>query len=358
MYVVRIDNTTPPPLVLAMQTLTGVAPEEGGSNTLPVAVGYGNTYAINDRPWYQAFQSALSPSNIIPLAVTTGQMLWRYLPTLLELDSRKQRRYMSERRLTTNLPYGVEFTSLKRVTSRKQTQTGLARSTMAQIKQQGTLTNDTRHRLRNPNFQIIGDYLTVRDGQNLFEGEKCALTLPKKQFAADVDLNYRLGIAKALDIPLQPDWPGTNDYQTVGDDVYFGDATPAHLLAASVFSRPSMQHDATRCQTHDNPFISDGILSEGVFFDTPLFTAELQAMSDNDFGEVDLSEQPFRIVLNSRMAYPRVRMSLVHELLHILVEMHKFNLSHEAVHELALMIVNDILPSLGALAEYTNKSLQ
>jgi len=358
MYVVRIDNTTPPPLVLAMQTLTGVAPEQGGSNTLPVAVGYGNTYAINDAPWYHAFQQALTPSNIVPLVVTTGQMLWRYLPALLELDSRSTRQYMTERRLTTSLPYGVDFENLKQITNRKQTKVGLARSSAIQMKQQISRSRTAKHRLRNPNFQIIGDYLTVRDGQHLYQGRNCALTLPKKQFAADVDLDYRLGVARALNLPRSPTWHGNSNYHDIGDDIYFNATTPAHTLAAATYSRPGISHDTSACTMHDNPFLSDGVLKEGAFFETPLFTAELQAMSDNDFGEVDLSEEPFRIVLNSRMAYPRVRMSLVHELLHILVEMHKFNLSHEAVHELALMIVNDILPSLGALAEYTNKSLQ
>jgi len=94
-----------------------------------------------------------------------------------------------------------------------------------------------------------------------------------------------------------------------------------------------------------------------MFYRTPAFTAMLEPMGDDDFGQVDLSLQPFEITLNSRMEYPRVRMSMVHEMLHILTEMHKINLSHEALHEVALLIVNDILPGLGALAEYTQQAL-
>jgi hypothetical protein len=110
------------------------------------------------------------------------------------------------------------------------------------------------------------------------------------------------------------------------------------------------------CDHSNTIFRRSGNLKNGTFYETPLFTARLAPVKGNTFGYVDLNTRPFEITLNSGMAYPRIQMSFVHEVLHVLMEMHKINLPHETLHELALMITNDLMPGVSALAQWTNNA--
>jgi hypothetical protein len=288
---------------------------------------------------------------------------------MVALDARDIHKYMVPRRMPEILPGGVSFKDVQRMFDRPLV--AYARKTLsARAARQAQLDqNWPVKRLTNADHRIIGDYISVRDAQTFFSHRNGAYTLPRRAF----DLDTHAVVKQQLrDVPRfatklfgppafkQPTRPAVPKLQTTFDSASYDESYPevrpldglAHIT--QMRKRPRAQQDSV-CHDH-NIFVSQDTLRSGNFFSTPLFEATLEPMSDNDFGQVDLSTQPFQITLNSRMAYPRVRMSMVHEMLHVLLEMHKINLPHSMLHEVAVLIVNDVLPALGALAEHTERA--
>jgi len=374
MYVIRTDDTTPPQVILALKTLQEyTAPSDTGED-LPIVMSHEHSHAVNLTGFQKLFESPIKAATSTGMLMLLGQMLWRYAPLLLELDSRDSNKYMQAHRLTAALPGGRNYRRLRDIYTPHVIRASQSTGMLAQ-RQMQSINLGQKTRLTDTDYRIIGDYAVVRPGQNRYNTVAASLTLPWRPFKADVNVKGRRLITGQLDTIQRlydTKWPfmttaptyitrtarlkGWHDYRHITVDDDFSQASPLHGLAVLSDARRIPAPNNTSCDNH-NPFLTSGELRQGMFYRTPAFTAMLEPMGDDDFGQVDLSLQPFEITLNSRMEYPRVRMSMVHEMLHILTEMHKINLSHEALHEVALLIVNDILPGLGALAEYTQQAL-
>jgi hypothetical protein len=105
-----------------------------------------------------------------------------------------------------------------------------------------------------------------------------------------------------------------------------------------------------------NLFLSDTQLPTGIVCSTPTVEIRLEPLEDTLYGMVNVSRSPYIMTLNANMTYPRVRISLVHEYMHIFCHLHKIDLTHEQLHLLAVIMNNDIVPSLGQLDRFTNQA--
>jgi hypothetical protein len=105
---------------------------------------------------------------------------------------------------------------------------------------------------------------------------------------------------------------------------------------------------------NDNLFLAPGTLAPGLVTRTPLYIVRLEEMADTEYGMVRLGRRPFQITLNCNMTFERIRIALVHELMHVFTAMHKIDLSHEQLHTLALIVNNDVVPCIEALDHFAN----
>jgi hypothetical protein len=128
------------------------------------------------------------------------------------------------------------------------------------------------------------------------------------------------------------------------------------------YNAEGLKHDCATCK-HDNGsepipelvrsskpggrFSTSGGPS-GVFFKSGLIEGAFEPMGRGQFGEVNVAEFPFQIVLNSNVVNSRREASFVHEALHAITELYKLPLNHEALHTLAVAITTEVIP--GALA--------
>lgn len=63
------------------------------------------------------------------------------------------------------------------------------------------------------------------------------------------------------------------------------------------------------------------------------------------FGVTKMDTYPFQIMLNSKILGSRQAISLVHEMLHVFMKLHKMEgFSHSRLHDLAVFIFGEILP--------------
>lgn len=320
----------------------------------------------------------LETGGVLVSALTLmGQALWRYTPLIwrgatwvaskipweLEipfLDSTSSvDKYLQKRRLADVLPGRVNMNALQPLDRSN----GLLKSV---LKSKHFLPRDEMTTRRHHwDFKVIGDYSTHRGATTSINGPHHSIKVNSYQLARDTRLYERrafehdIGIAERF---MRLKWPGVaaisqprfNKTRVMNDNAYIGCALANNCLStaglATLSDRQGIRTDNNTACRH-NLFLQDTTLPIGTFFETPLFTATLEPMGDDDYGQVVIDAMPFKITLNSRMALPRVRMSLAHEMLHILCEMHKINLPHEALHEVALLIVNEILPGMSALDE-------
>lgn len=363
--------------MLALKMLANYTDPATQKAKIPLVMTNGNTNVVNTVALRNALGGPVPRSGMVPFLTALGQMAWRYLPTaaesmleLIPLDKRKNHDYLTSRRMPEKLPGGLHYSGLAPIY-----RNGASDYAMRDLKPRAAkqaVFNDynQRRHVTHYDHRIIGDYISVYPGQQYKRTADGAYTLPKRAYnldsnkdikdtVADVMAWSRQKLGVSFDVPrgqLLEAPPDVESFETVNRTSYYNSITPMNALSSLALRAPSLwARDNKICRDH-NVFLQDGSLPVGTFFRTPLFHATLEPMSDNDFGQVDLSRQPFEITLNSRMAYPRVRMSMVHEMLHVLFEMHKINLSHDMLHEVALLIVNDVLPALGALAEQTNRA--
>jgi hypothetical protein len=106
---------------------------------------------------------------------------------------------------------------------------------------------------------------------------------------------------------------------------------------------------------HDGYF-SDTPIKPGVFFKSSLIEGKIKPMGRSEFGEIDVSDFPFQVTLNSEIMPSRREASLVHETLHALTELYKIPMDHTQLHTLAVGLTTEILPAVLALkrAEASN----
>lgn len=63
------------------------------------------------------------------------------------------------------------------------------------------------------------------------------------------------------------------------------------------------------------------------------------------YGVTKMDTYPFKIMINSRVLKPRQLISLVHEMLHVFMKLHKMDeFPHSKLHDLAIFINSEILP--------------
>lgn len=371
MHIIRHDDTTPPQLLLGLSALQAATVDESGSPPAPIVISAGSTHLVNTRELSKLTGEAVTTAKVASTIALVGQMLWRYVPLLLEADSRKANSVMQTRRMSSILSDSSDFHTLRTLPNYTQLIRDALNLRRRAEHQAASEAYGDQTTLCHDDFRVIGDYAKFWHDARFFPTQKSDLTLPMKAYLADshykIQQNVRRGLALGQRY-MDNKWPFIHRKAAIRADFRkyrsrnFDDANlqprisglSLNTLTNLKGAQPiRLKHD---CSDH-NAFLSVGKLREGTFYSTPLFNATLTPMSDDDFGQVDLSSQPFEIQLNSRMLYPRVKMSMVHEMMHILDDMHKLNLSHETVHELALMIVNDVLPGLSALAEHTNNAL-
>lgn len=85
--------------------------------------------------------------------------------------------------------------------------------------------------------------------------------------------------------------------------------------------------------------------------DTPSLLANVfeTPLKSGLFGTIRLNTTPFQIVLNETVLEPRKQVSLVHEMLHAFMELHKMHdFPHDKLHDIAVFVHGEILPVLVA----------
>jgi len=79
----------------------------------------------------------------------------------------------------------------------------------------------------------------------------------------------------------------------------------------------------------------------------------LNSLPPGVFGETQLDTRPFVITLNPNVVKSRAEVSLAHELVHVLSELYKLDLTHEQIHDVAPFIVSEIVPTINAFNNAT-----
>jgi hypothetical protein len=142
-----------------------------------------------------------------------------------------------------------------------------------------------------------------------------------------------------------------------------GGPTIAELLTDLVinskpqsFTRPANLFDGFGHCTHCDgqlPHQSASMLYDGEepFYTSSWFRARFSPMASGEFGVINISDRPFEIRINPEAPLPRATVSLVHEMLHAMDYMMKLGLSHEQVHNVAFMLVGEVLPGITAMKQ-------
>jgi len=90
------------------------------------------------------------------------------------------------------------------------------------------------------------------------------------------------------------------------------------------------------------------------FFKSATFSAVLDpSMPPTLFGEINLRERPFRIRINPHQVGHRRDLSTVHEAMHALNKLYKWNMNHSTLHMASDVILTEVLPLLMAQRKTT-----
>jgi hypothetical protein len=348
----------------------------------PLNFQYGRTNVINPAAFAGTLPSSDTSSNVGWLTLL-GQMLYRYLPVVIPsaeeavelaatgaevagallLDARDKNKYYQERNLSMSLSDGspahklysaIRQPLLRRSFKRADGLAALQRSTANQIRR-------TTVQMAQPDYRVLSDYTVLRDRRRLVQTPHATLfrqAIPQQYVQADQLERARRGVhARILKQNLratQSPFSNLTDIISQATQQTAGQSTLDGVT--SLLYTDTRQIARAKCdmQASHNPFAMDGSVRQGTFFESPIYTASLEPLASNLFGFVEIDKSPMEMVLNSNIAYPRLQISFAHEMLHIMAEMHKFNIPHDVIHELALTIVNEIMPGLQAMAAYTN----
>jgi len=80
-----------------------------------------------------------------------------------------------------------------------------------------------------------------------------------------------------------------------------------------------------------------------------MLIGELADLPSKVYGQINVSQMPYRIQINRNMVDSRAKVSFVHETLHAITELLKLGLSHEQLHALSIFITSEVLPGYLAL---------
>jgi hypothetical protein len=373
MYTILTGEDTPPPLTLALNVLKHMTADTHGGYQPPINIGIGNTNVLDLTRLFGQTITKQQESQIVPLLTLAGQMLYRYIPSLLELDERTAYGNIRKRNLTTVLPGGKNYTTLRNV--------GLLATTKGPIRRSGSMASRQRNSsaiiprgtIVHPqhDYRVLSDYTVIRQRLQHRNLKKASIfqrfgalkndiarnerpAMKRDVATAQRILNQKMHLTSYPGIPrIPPLIPATSSI--IPDDYSLG--TPLDILTriGDLESTKPVQFDA--CNEDHNPFLVDGSTKNGTFYESNIVNAVLEPLDGDLFGQVDVSGKPFQITINSRMAYPRVQLSFIHELLHVMTEMQKINIPHHAIHELAFLIMDEVLPGLEALARFTHQKL-
>lgn len=111
-------------------------------------------------------------------------------------------------------------------------------------------------------------------------------------------------------------------------------------------------YTASRCDACPSMRGFLGRLPTGPFYSGRVVTASVSnRLGDGIYGQVDLSELPFRIDVSSKHGTGRARVALAHELAHVADQLYKLGLSHPQVHDLGVFFASEGIPALRALEQ-------
>jgi len=105
-------------------------------------------------------------------------------------------------------------------------------------------------------------------------------------------------------------------------------------------------NDAICGSIFDRP---DGNVPRGEFYRSGMLIGELADLPSKVYGQINVSQMPYRIQINRNMVDSRAKVSFVHETLHAITELLKLGLSHEQLHALSIFITSEVLPGYLAL---------
>jgi hypothetical protein len=113
-------------------------------------------------------------------------------------------------------------------------------------------------------------------------------------------------------------------------------------------------HDV-RCDECEGKLARDEAFSgnfgrPGIFYRSSQITAELtDRLGPSVFGQVTLSDLPFRIEISRQYGKARAQIALAHEIAHVANQMLKLGMSHDKVHSLGVFYATEGLPALLAM---------
>lgn len=377
MQLIHTNISSSPPLLLGLQLLAGLTDP---ITDLPLNIVHGQTNVINTNSLIKYFGSANgntgnSGGNTVALVTLLGQLLWRYAPALFEdiplLDGPLQNTpsinaYMKARNLPRDLSARRDFRALRSLFGKGgsfglNNMLRLRRRAAQQDAHYGT--RRRRVTLEVPDATMLSDYTVVNQGERGIITENSFIAPPWREIRMDEGTNAEFRFSRKLgDIAhVTGIKSGNRGHAIVGHvEPILRCTTALDMSTLSTLdylteSAPFRQLDS-RCD--HNIFEAADELPTGTFYKSPTMVASLEPLNQDLFGYVDVDETPFNIVLNSEVVYPRAQITLAHEILHVMDEMHKWNLSHEMIHELAITMTREILPALSKLAVYTKRSLQ
>jgi hypothetical protein len=161
--------------------------------------------------------------------------------------------------------------------------------------------------------------------------------------------------------------PRLNQYQLDGDEETLRLAVAAFDRFAQRYGYPLVRDvfpDVLEGLEHISTVLNDGSaccskcaadikFDEERFYESSWFKAALADLPTGEgrtlFGQVDMSRRPFDVKINNKLELPRAQIAFAHEALHTLDETMKWGLTHEQIHDAAVMLVGEVLPGLNAM---------
>lgn len=110
-----------------------------------------------------------------------------------------------------------------------------------------------------------------------------------------------------------------------------------------------MAYDQTGAS--EQTFWSDPNGLTGTVYKSNWIEVEYTELPHGRYGQVLLTNRPFKIQINNRASKGRSEVSLMHEIVHVMDQLYKLNLTHERVHDIATFMVNEAVPAVVAAQE-------
>lgn len=134
---------------------------------------------------------------------------------------------------------------------------------------------------------------------------------------------------------------------------------PSYYAGPEFDHRESLDCTCDECIAYDkgNAFFTADSTPTGSLFKSSLVDVSVARLPPDVYGRTFLRTFPFRIEIADNATPARQEAALTHELLHVIAELHKFGISHEQLHSLAVLLTTEVIPALTTLRS-TNQSRQ